>query len=213
MAPKRAGTKGVPRLDRESQILVEASTEFGTQGYAATSIETIAARAGISKPLVYNYFGSKEGLFTACLDRAGEIVAAEIERIARQDSIGIERGMRTLAGIFEILEPQRYLWRLFFDASAPRTGPAADAIGHYLARITKLADEGVSEMMALAGNRNPQDIAAMTALWMGVVDSLVNWWLDHPEETAAEMTARCGRLLESIYRAVLGDNASAGSRV
>jgi AcrR family transcriptional regulator len=201
MTPKRAGTKGVPRLDRENQIVLEATEEFGTRGYAATSIETIAARAGISKPLVYNYFGSKEGLYTACLDRAGTIVADEIERIAAGDAVGIERGMRTLAGIFDILEPQRHLWRLFFDSTAPTTGPVAAAKAHYLERIGKLADEGVSEMMALAGNRDPQDIAAMTSLWLGVVDSLVNWWLDHADQTAAQMTERCNRLLQALWAA------------
>ena len=93
--------------------------------------------------------------------------------------------MRTLDGMFTILEPQPYLWRLPYDPTAPATGAVADAIDHYTQRIAKLADEGVSELMSLAGNTDPVDISAMTAVWLGIVDSLMNWWMEHPDESAA----------------------------
>ncbi|MDR7085843.1 AcrR family transcriptional regulator [Aeromicrobium panaciterrae] len=199
MARPNAGTKGVPRLDRESQILEIASAQFGTDGFAGTSVATIAEKAGISKPLIYNYFGSKEGLYEACLDRGGAIVAEEIERIARGDAVGIERGMQTLGGMFTLLEPQPYLWRLFFDPTAPSTGPIADSVALYADRIGKLAEEGVAELMTLAGNTDELDISAMTTVWLGIVDSLMDWWLDHPTETAEQMMQRCMRLLAALF--------------
>ncbi len=199
MVRPNAGTKGVPRLDRETQILDIASEQFGTHGFAATSVATIADKAGISKPLIYNYFGSKEGLYEACLDRGGALLADEIERIARGDAVGIERGMATLAGMFALLEPQPYLWRLFFDQTAPATGPIADSVALYAERIGKLADEGVTELMGLAGNDDPLDISAMTAVWLGIVDSLMNWWLEHPDESAEQMMQRCMRLLTALF--------------
>lgn len=198
MSRSNAGTKGVPRLERESQILEFASEIFGTDGYAATNIQTVAARAGISKPLIYNYFGSKEGLFLACLERAGQILADEIERVSRGEAVGIERGMLTLQAMFATLEPQRYLWRLIYDGSAPRTGAIAETTAHYSDRITKLAEEGVAQLMRLGGNSDATDISAMTAVWAGVVDSLVNWWMDRPEESAEAMYHRCLRLLGVI---------------
>jgi AcrR family transcriptional regulator len=202
MARSNAGTKGVPRLEREDQILTVASEVFAAEGFATTNIQAVAKRAGISKPLVYNYFGSKEGLFLACIERAGEIVADEIERIANEDVVGIERGMRTLDGMFAVLEDQRHLWRLFYDRTAPTTGAVADAVSHYTERITKLADEGVTELMALSGVTNQLDVSAMTAVWMGIVDSLMRWWVDHPDESAHDMTARTGRLLNAILGGV-----------
>ena len=202
MARSNAGTKGVPRLEREEQILAVASEIFADESFAASSIQAVADRAGISKPLIYNYFGSKEGLFLACLERAGEIVAGEIERIANEDSVGIERGMRTLDGMFHVLEDQRHLWRLFYDPTAPTTGPVAAAASHYTERITKLADEGVAELMALSGVTDRLDVSAMTAVWMGIVDSLMRWWVDHPDESAAAMTERSGRLLAAILGGV-----------
>jgi AcrR family transcriptional regulator len=198
MARPNAGTKGVPRLERETQILDVASEHFGTHGFAATSVAAVAAGAGISKPLVYSYFGSKEGLYAACLDRGGALLADEMERIARGDAVGIERGMLTLGGLFSLLENQRYLWRLFFDTTAPATGPVRDSIAHYAERIGRLADEGVTELMALAGNSDPLDVSAMTSVWLGIVDSLMNWWVEHPEETADAMLQRCLRLLTAL---------------
>ena len=193
-----AGTKGVPRLEREEQILTVASEIFASESFAASNIQAVADRAGISKPLIYNYFGSKEGLFLACIERGGDIVAAEIERIANEESVGIERGMRTLDGMFHVLEDQRHLWRLFYDSTAPTSGQVAEAVGHYTERITKLADEGVAELMALSGVTDRLDISAMTAVWMGIVDSLMRWWVEHPDESAAAMTERSGRLLVAI---------------
>ncbi|MCW2839092.1 MAG: TetR/AcrR family transcriptional regulator [Aeromicrobium sp.] len=198
MARPNAGTKGVPRLDRETQILDIASEQFGTYGFAATSVATVADLAGISKPLIYNYFGSKDGLFEACLDRGGALVADEIERIARGDAVGIQRGMATLGGMFALLDGRRHLWRLFFDPSAPTTGPIADSVTVYADRIGKLAEEGVAELMGLAGNDDLLDISAMTSVWLGIVDSLMNWWVEHPNESAEQMMQRCLRLLTAI---------------
>lgn len=190
----RAGTKGVPRADREAQILLAAGEIFGAEGFAATSVAAVAERAGISKPLVYQYFGSKEGLFTACLHDSGVVVADEIERIARGGAVGLERGLLTLQGIFTLLEPQKWRWRLFFDPTAPRTGAVADEMAGYIRRLTALADEGVGELMHLAGNDDPLDTSAMVKVWMSIVDALVTWWLDHPGESARAMTERCIRL-------------------
>jgi AcrR family transcriptional regulator len=194
-----AGTKGVPRAEREGQILDAATAVFGTDGFAGTSVSTIAEGAGISKPLIYNYFGSKEGLFTACLHRNGALLADEIERIARGGDVGPIRGLKTLEGIFAVLEDQPLMWRLFFDGTAPRTGDIAAALDTYTDRITGLAVDGVTEMMHIAGIRDEADISAMVAVWMGMVDSLVNWWLAHPDESATAMTQRCVRLVMALY--------------
>ncbi|WP_229054582.1 TetR/AcrR family transcriptional regulator [Aeromicrobium sp. Leaf350] len=198
MARTNAGTKGVPRAEREQQILAVASLAFGTDGFAATNLADVAAEAGISKPLIYNYFGSKEGLFAACLDEAGDLMAGEIERIARGDAVGIERGIRTLDGMFAVLDEQRHLWRLLHDRTAPSTGAIADVVSHHTERIDKLAHEGVTELLALAGDTDERDISVMTAAWLGIVDSLMDWWVAHPDETATQMNERVTRLFTAL---------------
>jgi AcrR family transcriptional regulator len=199
MTRSNAGTKGVPRLDRETQILQIASFAFGTDGYAATSVADIADRSGISKPLVYNYFGSKDGLFLACIEHAGTLLAEEIERVARFDALGIQRGVNTLAAMFDLLESQRHLWRIVTDPTAPIAGPIAEATGSYTARIQNLAREGVTEMLATSGVTDDLDVDAMTHVWLGIVDSLMAWWVDHPDTTADQMLQRCVRLITALF--------------
>ena len=60
----------MPRAQREEQILVVAEQVFAERGYQATTMEDVAERVGITKPLIYEYFGSKEGLLSACITRA-----------------------------------------------------------------------------------------------------------------------------------------------
>jgi AcrR family transcriptional regulator len=204
MPRPNAGTKGVPRADREEQILETATRLFGTLGFAATSVAAVAEPIGISKPMVYSYFGSKERLYSACLRRAGEQLAVEMERIARTGVVGLERGLRTLEGIFVLLEPQPWMWRMLFDPTAPTQGEAAEVMASYTARITALANEGVSELMALVGVTDALDVSAMVSVWISIFDSLVDWWLDHPDQDAAAMTQRCVRLFAAVTRADLG---------
>ena len=63
------GTKRLPRAVREQQMLDAAVQMFSVNGYHETSMDAIAAEAQISKPMLYLYYGSKEDLFGACLDR------------------------------------------------------------------------------------------------------------------------------------------------
>ena len=63
------GTKRLPRAIREQQMLDAAVQMFSVNGYHETSMDAIAAEAEISKPMLYLYYGSKEDLFGACLNR------------------------------------------------------------------------------------------------------------------------------------------------
>ncbi len=209
MAPRpNAGTKGVPRADREQEILRVASDAFGTHGFAATGVVDVARAAGISKPLVYSYFGSKEGLHAACLAEAGGLLAAEIERVARDGSAGVERGVRTLAAMFAVLDDRRHVWRLLRDRTAPRDGLTAEVVAQYTARIEALAREGVLELLSEAGITDDLDVSAMVRTWLGIVDSFMDWWVAHPDQGAEEMTQRVTRLIAAL---VSDHNAAAGA--
>ena len=107
--------------------------------------------------------------------------------------------MQTLAGMFTVLEPQPHVWRLLHDPTAPSTGDIARIVDEHTSRIGILADEGVTELMHLAGIDDPLDVSAMTATWLGIVDSLIDWWVDHPDESAEQMTQRCVRLISALF--------------
>ena len=59
------GTRGVPRERREREILDVAGAIFARVGYHSAPMDEIADSAGVSKPMIYAYFASKEGLYLA----------------------------------------------------------------------------------------------------------------------------------------------------
>ena len=200
VAPRpNAGTKGVARADREAQIVEVACKAFGERGYANTSVADVAEAAGISKPLIYNYFGSKEGLHAVCVEHAAATLWAEFERSSHTDAVGLPRAILTLDGMFRALAPQPWIWQLVFDPTAPQEGPSRDAFAAYEQKLFTLGEDGVSELMRSAGNEDPGDTSAMHAVWESVFRSLVTWWLDHPEVPPEAMTARCIRLFSAVF--------------
>lgn len=199
---RRSGTKGVARADREEQILDVAGRVFAEHGFAATSVADIARQAGISKPLIYNYFGSKEGLFERCLSEAADLLIGEIERSAGLGAVGLRRALVTLDGVFVVLADRPWAWAVANDPTAPSTDGAGELGGSYRRRLEELARAGVGELLSLAGDDDALDLDAMTAVWSNVFASLVTWWCDHPGITPEEMSARCERLFAAVFGAV-----------
>ncbi|MEB3370871.1 TetR/AcrR family transcriptional regulator [Saccharopolyspora mangrovi] len=195
----KAGTKGVARAQRERQILDIAGRTFAEHGYAGTSLAAIAADAGISKPLIYNYFGSKEGLFSACLTRAGETIAGVIENTAELGHVGPEQAILSLDRIFTALHGQTWMWRLLHDPTTPTTPEITVKHTHYQHRMHTVGAQGVADMLRKADNHDPLDASALTAAWINVFDALVTWWTDHPTETPHAMTQRAARLFTTVF--------------
>lgn len=81
----------VPRAVRERQLLELAEALFAERGYAGASMDELARRAGVTKPVVYELFGSKDGLFGACVDRSIERLAADISTAVRAQDDPEER--------------------------------------------------------------------------------------------------------------------------
>ena len=78
---RRKKSTAPPRLSasaRRTQLLEIARSAFAQRGYEATSVEEIAARAKVSKPIVYEHFGGKEGLYAVLVDREMEHVVTRI---------------------------------------------------------------------------------------------------------------------------------------
>jgi TetR/AcrR family transcriptional repressor of mexJK operon len=90
------------RSARKRRVVVDAATTlFLRHGYLGTSMDQIAAFAGVSKPTVYKFFPDKEQLFTAIvmetLDRAGAPFLAELSRLAETRSGQLADDLRDLA--------------------------------------------------------------------------------------------------------------------
>ncbi|WP_239477214.1 TetR/AcrR family transcriptional regulator [Streptomyces sp. CS147] len=202
-AAQSAGTKGVPRARREEQILAAAVEEFGRHGHAAASMASIARRVGVTKPLLYTYFGSKDGLYLVCLEHIAHRLVTAVEAAMTPDPQGVGPAAshvppRVLAAVFDVLEEQREAWFVLYDRTL-KPGSDLHAAAHaHRAAIDGLAASGTADVLRGQGNEDPLDADALKHVWTGTVGALVGWWISHPEQSAPEMTARCARLLAAI---------------
>jgi AcrR family transcriptional regulator len=175
------------RADRMEQTLLVAHGLFAERGYAAVKMDEIAAAVGVTKPLLYNYFGNKEQLYIACMERAGdgltETVAAAVAATASPgDALGA--GVRAF---FSFLDTDRAAWAVLFDETLPRGGEVADRVAEYRRRIVELVS---GSMLA----RLPQErrdaarieIEALSTALLGAAEALARWWLRSQEIGADE---------------------------
>ncbi|TKV36303.1 TetR family transcriptional regulator [Mycobacteroides abscessus] len=230
----RAGTKGMPRAERERQILDAACQEFGRSGYVGMSLAAVAAAVGVSKPMVLAYFGSKEQLYIACVERAGATVGDHIEAAmtAAPPTLALPRAV--LQAIFQALAPRPSDWLVIWDQTLPEGSEALAAARVARTRLAALAGQGVAavgsaatqlrearvartRLAALAGQgvaavgsaatqlRDAQDIGVLTQGWMGMVGAMITWWIRHPEQSAEQMAERASRLIAIIASAGISE--------
>lgn len=113
----------LPRSERRAQLLLAAQEVFVSRGYHATSMDDIADRAGVSKPVLYQHFASKLELYLALLDgRATELVERIREALDRSED-NKERVNEAMRVYFDFVDAQGEAFRLVFE-SDQRNDPA-----------------------------------------------------------------------------------------
>ena len=140
------------RADRMEQTLVAAHALFAERGYAAVTMDEVAAAVGVTKPLLYNYFGNKERLYLACMERAGDALMATVaEAVGDSANPGEALGAGVHA-FFAFLDSDRDAWAVLFDETLPRGGEIAERVADYRGAIVELV---TGSMLA----QLPQDAA------------------------------------------------------
>src|SRR3954451_21837342 len=119
------GRPKVPREVRERQMLRVAPRAFAQRGFHGASVDAIAEGAGISKPMVYAYFGSKEGLYRAVMERARERLLERLAAIAAADGPPEERLWTGLLTFFTFVEQERDSWTVLLSEVTLGAGPFA----------------------------------------------------------------------------------------
>ncbi|MFL5889081.1 MAG: TetR/AcrR family transcriptional regulator, partial [Solirubrobacteraceae bacterium] len=103
----------VPRQVREREMLAVARRAFGRHGFDEASMDDIAEAAGVSKPMLYNYFESKGGLFYACVrEEAGKLFGVVRSAAAATELPPDERLWRGLVAFFAWIDDNRDGWRV-----------------------------------------------------------------------------------------------------
>lgn len=179
------------RLSRQArrELIEEAGSElFAQRGYAGTSIDEIARRAGVTAPVLYDHFASKLQLHRRLLERHyGELRALWRDQLAGEDSAE-ERIPRAIEAWFAYVEEHPYAWRMLFrDTTGEPDVQAAhnDVIAQSRAAITPLflAQPGVDQLIGA-------DSDALDIAWevlRAVLQGLALWWYEHQQVPRAQV--------------------------
>jgi AcrR family transcriptional regulator len=169
------------------QTLGAAHELFAERGYAAVTMDEIAAAVGVTKPLLYNYFGNKERLYIACMERAGD---ALIKTIAEAVGESANPGDALGAGVrafFSFLDNDRHAWAVLFDETLPHGGEVFDRVAAYRGQIVDLVS--ASLLSQLPDRRQVKvEIEALSTALLGAAEALARWWL-RTEAISAEDAA------------------------
>jgi AcrR family transcriptional regulator len=160
--------------ERREQLIDVARTLFAEKGFEGTSIEEIAARAEVSKPVVYEHFGGKEGVYAVVVDR-------EVRQL-----LAMMRSSLTSGHARELLEQAACALLDYIEQSSDgfrilvRDSPIGSESGSFVSIIGDIATR-VEHILAAEFNRRGFDetYAPMYAqMLVGMVGTTGQWWLD-----------------------------------
>jgi AcrR family transcriptional regulator len=170
---------------RREQLLQVGRTLFAERGFEATSVEEIASKAGVSKPVVYEHFGGKEGLYAVIVDR-------EMQRL-----LGLIEGALTGDHPRRLLEQAALALLTYIEDDTDgfrimvRDSPVATSMGTFASLIVDIAGQ-VEHLLASEFKARGFDakFAPMySQMLVGMVALTGQWWVDVRKPKKAEVAA------------------------
>jgi AcrR family transcriptional regulator len=172
--------------ERREQLLDIGRRLFAEKGFEGTSVEEIAARAQVSKPVVYEHFGGKEGLYAVVVDREiRTLLEAVMQALTTNDRPRVLLENAALA-LLDYIENSTDGFRILV-----RDSPVAQSTGTFASLISDVA----SQVEHILGNEfSARDLDAKTAplyaqMLVGMVALTGQHWLDHRKPKKADVAA------------------------
>lgn len=183
--PRRGRRVRMTGAERREQLLDIGRTLFAAKGFEGTSVEEIAAKAGVSKPVVYEHFGGKEGLYAVVVDRemrqlldmvTGALTAGHPRELLEQAAFALLDYIERYTDGFRILV---------------RDSPVAQSTGTFASLISDIATQ-VEDILGLefkARGFDPKLAPLYAQALVGSVALTGQWWLDVRKPKKAEVAA------------------------
>jgi AcrR family transcriptional regulator len=171
--------------ERREQLLEIGRSLFAERGFDATSVEEIAAKAGVSKPVVYEHFGGKEGLYAVVVDREMRTL---LDMVTSALTGGHPRELLEQAAfaLLDYVESYSDGFRILV-----RDSPVAASTGNFASLISDIATqvEGIMAMEFRRRGYDPAFGAMYSQMLVGMVALTGQWWLDAQSPTKDEVAA------------------------
>ena len=164
----------MPRAEREDEMLQAAGQAFASHGFHDASMDAIAQAAGISKPMLYNYFGSKQGLYVAYVERSGQALMTSMRQAAPPSAPAAKRLHAGILAFLTYAQEHSSGWTVLHRETLAQGGPLA-------AELSELRERVAQMLTALF------DDEAFGHAFAGAGESLASWWLAHPQRPKEQM--------------------------
>jgi AcrR family transcriptional regulator len=188
--------------ERRTAVLAAAISEFARSGYAGTSTEAIAKRAGISQPYLFRLFGTKKDLFVATYDLVGDRIIRELSSVS--DGLTGEEALGAMGTAYVALmqDPELLQVQLHGFAAAP----GDPDIARSCRRTFEVLTEVVSERTGLSDDELRQFFAmGMLINVMSAIDllSIPDHWAQNlcPTPEKAQAVRAATQALQAQHRA------------
>ncbi len=183
----------IARAAREELMLEAAEEVFGAAGFRAASMDEIAARSGITKAMLYQYFASKEALYDACTERVRRRLFDSLEERLHDVADGGERLRTFIDTYFAFLAEHRGKpWLLYAEASVGTANAMRELNAEAIARMLREA----------APVRDAVDVELVAHALVGAGEQVGRWWLERDDVSQEDAAARFARVAGAITAAV-----------
>ena len=187
--PTRARRPGRVRMrgtERREQLISIARRLFAEKGVEGTSVEEIAATAEVSKPVVYEHFGGKEGLYAVVVDREVQTLLAEIEAALTTAIRPRELVEQAALALLDYIETHTDGFRIL-----ARDSSVASSSGSFASLLSDIASqvEGLLVTEFRAHGLDPKTAPMYAQMLVGMVALTGQWWLDARKPKRSEVAA------------------------
>ena len=194
-------TSQPPAPEARERLLCAALEQFTRYGYAASSIREICQAAGVTKPVLYYYFKSKEGLYLQLLEESCAQFESTVADLTSFSGSIRQCAIHFCLGVFDLCIQQLPLVKLMYSIyyGAPQGAPAFNLEQFYdrmLQVITGLMKQGVARGELRPGNVDDMVWAALACLSIAIEEQLCH------QPPRIDRTAMC-RMLEIVFNGLV----------
>ncbi|MDA8429795.1 MAG: TetR/AcrR family transcriptional regulator [Geobacteraceae bacterium] len=173
--------------DARERLLAAALEQFSRRGYAASSVREICQSAAVTKPVLYYYFRSKEGLYLQLMEESYDQFETTLAELHSFSGTVRQRVIHFCQGVFDASIQQLPLVKLFYSIyyGAPQGAPAFDLERYYDRMLQVLSD--LMQAGIERGELRPGNVADMVWATLACLSIAI-------EEQLCHCTPRIGRL-------------------
>ena len=203
----------MPAAERRELIASVATGVFAERGYDGASIDEIARRAGVSAPVVYDHFASKQDLYEQIVERTRDALLARLARAPRLGRAGRGADPARDRGLGGWVEEHRDASRMYFrDATALPEPVRSFHLGiHAQGRVALGAILGREQGAANIAGPGAEALEMAAEIMRAGLGGLAIWWAEHPDVPREQVVD--GRRQRALGRLRAGQFSSRSTRV